>query len=508
MDILQAATPQAPICDPIVASTTSIGQSYALQEWSQDECLFIQLQDELLYATACLTQEPLVFHNDVTAHKMYLVFFGSSGSEDGTPGKALQDFIDQRDHLHGALLWRIQRLVEARARRTAPMVRNVIITPAILRQYRHIRGSIGFDEEVKDLEKESELWKFLSAEALEQYIAREPISTTVEGGGAAQQISGPEPCADAALAPTAVIEASTENTAVSGGEDIVVLELQQIESAEAEDLRKKKTKEKAGDKIAMPTAVVVASPQTQDGLPHVAARVVTKAPGTLFSKPFLIFGFKLPAEKLAAALLGTPKEPDYAPAESTTKSLEVIRHTTSDPRGSKAVPKSPKQARQNLKRPSSEDQVTGPIVKVFAPPASASSRKIAKAKGGTKSNANVKHKTPKLAEVTKAESESTRCPCPKKDGDRCGRWITEEMKQKRDFVCHNHRNEFLLKTKEEQQVVLTRDWEADPRPEKRLKLSDMVAEEGKEEIVGEVVSNETIGPHGNLEKKDDARDAE
>jgi len=145
------------------------------------------------------------------------------------------------------------------------------------------------------------------------------------------------------------------------------------------------------------------------------------------------------------------------------------------------------QTQKNLKRPPPEDQTVDPVVQAIASPAQVGTRKVADVKGKGKAKAKLESKATKLesnSKVSKKESNSTQCPFTvrhgSKAGSRCVRLVTEKMKAANDFVCHNHKDLFRAMTEEERQAVLTKNWEVEAPPAKRLKLSDTIADEEQE----------------------------
>ena len=160
------------------ASATSQLMRVPLGDWSRTECLFIQLQSELLLAVACLPANPRHLIDDGAQFIAYRQHFpllnaATGGSPDEAGSGVVKDsmpFIDKRDELSGFVMWAIRQTSLAVVNKDpAPSFKSVDITPGMLKGYRQIRERLGFDTYLHDPKLLPELWTFLQDAARKQF---------------------------------------------------------------------------------------------------------------------------------------------------------------------------------------------------------------------------------------------------------------------------------------------------------------------------------------------------
>ena len=408
-------------------------------EWSQAEYLYIQLYAELLFATDRLEEEPLVFTNEITAHKQFRQFFASrdvaeGGTKEERPEKSPQDFTNKRDRLVGGLLWRIQRTATARARAQKPKVRAVDITPALLEQYQKLREAVGTEKVITYPEEKPELWKFLFEEARQQYDAL-GLSTVVtqesqlpDMSSGAKEVPGPAQLQTTPKTPLAPSELDVEKKV--GGASPVPL---------AKDEDKVPYKEQQANPDPSTLASVTPEPQLNGSTPEETHQPQEHSP--------------TPPTSVATTPVGS----------------EPPKHDESS--------KEPVAPEEVLDDPSQKVQEPTPAVE--APTPSTKPQKKAKRKRAAPK--------PKTAETS---GPSVFCAWIMDTGKRCKRPsgpITDAQKKK-GWICHNHIRKWSTMSEEERRANMVDTSEEGEPSSKRAKIAEDPAEkEGKldDELEGE-----------------------
>jgi hypothetical protein len=159
-------------------SATTQLTSVPLGDWSRTECLYIQLQSELLLAVACLPAAPQHSIDDASQYIGYCKYFADTDAEtEDSPDEAgsgvvkgIKPFFDKRGKLSGHTMWALRQMsLDAINNNDGPSFDSVHVSPAMLQNYRQIRERLGFDTYMYDPMLWPELWSFLQDAARSQF---------------------------------------------------------------------------------------------------------------------------------------------------------------------------------------------------------------------------------------------------------------------------------------------------------------------------------------------------
>ncbi|KAH7384610.1 hypothetical protein BKA66DRAFT_441178 [Pyrenochaeta sp. MPI-SDFR-AT-0127] len=156
-------------------------------DWTDTECLFIQLYFELVLAVARSSSAPIVFQNVASSHKNFLRYFSFNPIEyDGAAGernsviRALEEFVDKRNELVPGVIAEIEKLMRVRIKESnTPIINGVKITLSMLEEYRKIREDVGHRKDMPDPRNNSMLRNFLESAAEFQILQMIHVKTWV-----------------------------------------------------------------------------------------------------------------------------------------------------------------------------------------------------------------------------------------------------------------------------------------------------------------------------------------
>ena len=181
-----------------------------LGDWSRDEYLYIQLHSELLLAVAYLPAAPYPIIDTTSQYIGYCQYFAlpdaaTDESQDETGSgvvKGVNAFISKRDELSGWVMWALEAM---KMKATfSKKLRDVKVSPAMLRGYRKIRERMGFDTEMYNPKLYPALWSFLEDAARRQFpefngdTTQPEITRDVDTDGSAYPVTKSGPVNDPA----------------------------------------------------------------------------------------------------------------------------------------------------------------------------------------------------------------------------------------------------------------------------------------------------------------------
>ncbi|KAG9184912.1 hypothetical protein G6011_11742 [Alternaria panax] len=164
---------------PHSASAQDGSKQAANSLWTEDECLFIQLQAELALAAASLPVASALLINGRTCYQNFCRFFNKV--EGHPPEVASQritsivrksegEYCSKQEELVALVVLKIRNMaIKARKAGGSKQLKWWTITPEVFDEYRKIREIVGYDKEVRDPRDRPEMWMFLDRAVRERF---------------------------------------------------------------------------------------------------------------------------------------------------------------------------------------------------------------------------------------------------------------------------------------------------------------------------------------------------
>jgi hypothetical protein len=151
------------------------------EDWTREECAWIQLYHELNYTLAASPSAPLVVTHAAGPYADFREYFseqslGPPGTLATNPKRTLKEFAAMRNHLVPGTLWRVAQEMKARIHDPVHVsTAGFKIKPATLVAYEEVRNELGLYADISRPECHSLLWDFLTSELSGYYSGTEEL---------------------------------------------------------------------------------------------------------------------------------------------------------------------------------------------------------------------------------------------------------------------------------------------------------------------------------------------